>query len=103
MPNHMLRPILILAALVGAQASPLPTGLPTLMPMPSKVAVSTGQLRIDSTFRIAAVNSDRRLDAAIQRLTVRIFRQAGLSAIHLKGAKPTLTIECREPAPELPA
>jgi hexosaminidase len=31
-----------------------------------------------------------------------VFRQVGLSAIHLKSAKPALTVECREPAADVP-
>jgi hexosaminidase len=45
---------------------------------------------------------DPRVEAAIGRLTARVFRQAGLSAIHLKSAKPALTVECREPAADVP-
>jgi hexosaminidase len=94
----MLRAILFLAA-VAAHA----TALPNLMPMPATVVRNPGQFRIDSSFRI--VNSgtkDPRVEAAIGRLTARVFRQAGLSAIHLKSAKPALTVECREPAADVP-
>jgi hexosaminidase len=94
----MLRAILFLAA-VAAHA----TALPNLMPMPATVVRNPGQFRIDSSFRI--VNSgtkDPRVEAAIGRLTARVFRQVGLSAIHLKSAKPALTVECREPAADVP-
>jgi hexosaminidase len=94
----MLRAILFLAA-VAAHA----TALPNLMPMPATVVRNPGQVRIDSSFRI--VNSgtkDPRVEAAIGRLTARVFRQVGLSAIHLKSAKPALTVECREPAADVP-
>jgi hexosaminidase len=73
------------------------------MPMPATVVRNPGQVRIDSSFRI--VNSgtkDPRVEAAIGRLTARVFRQVGLSAIHLKSAKPALTVECREPAADVP-
>src|SRR5215472_8571154 len=96
----MFRSICILAALATAQASTTPN----LMPLPWKVVPNSGQLRIDATFRIATSGpSDPRLDAAIARLTARVFRQAGLSAIHLKSSAPTVTIECRRPSSGLPA
>ena len=90
----MLRPILILAAL-AAHASPRPS----LMPMPWKIAVNPGRLRIDSGFRVSAAGLPA---AAVDRFTARIFRQAGLSAIHLSTAKPALTVECRDRAPQWP-
>jgi hexosaminidase len=94
----MLRAILFLAA-VAAHA----TALPNLMPMPATVVRNPGQLRIDSSFRIVNNGTnDPRVEAAIGRLTARVFRQAGLSAIHLKSAKPALTVECREPAADVP-
>ena len=96
----MFRSICILAALATAQASTTPN----LMPLPWKIVRNSGQLRIDATFRIAASGpSDPRLDAAIARLTARVFRQAGLSAIHLKSSFPTVTIECRRPSSGPPA
>ena len=96
----MFRSICILAALATAQASTTPN----LMPLPWKIVRNSGQLRIDATFRIAASGpSDPRLDAAIARLTARVFRQAGLSAIHLKSSAPTVTIECRRPSSGPPA
>src|SRR5689334_8861675 len=90
----MLRPIVILAAL-AAHASPRPS----LMPMPWKIAVNPGRLRIDSGFRVSAAGLPA---AAVDRFTARIFRQAGLSAIHLSTAKPALTVECRDRAPQWP-
>ena len=74
------------------------------MPLPWKIVRNAGQLRIDATFRIAASGpSDPRLDAAIARLTARVFRQAGLSAIHLKSAVPALAVECRRSSADLPS
>jgi hexosaminidase len=70
--------------------------------MPWKLEIGSGQLRIDSSFHIAAKAPDGRLQAAIDRFTARVFRQAGLSAIHLPSSHPTLTIECRDHAPNLP-
>src|SRR5262249_51672719 len=82
--NHMLRPILLLAAVTGAFAAPLPS----LMPMPWTVSPKPGELHIDSGFRIAANCSG--IDSAIQNFSARVFRQAGLSAIHLPSPKPAL-------------
>jgi hexosaminidase len=95
----MLRALLFLALAAGAHAN----ALPNLMPMPAKVAPNAGQLRIDAGFRIASSGvNDPRIDAAIARLTTRVFRQAGLSAIHLKSSRPTLAIECHAASPETP-
>ena len=84
----MVRSILILATVTAAFGSQ-----PNLMPMPWKIAVKEGHLRIDSSFRIAATGVPA---AAVERFTARIFRQAGLSAIHRSAAKPALIIECRD-------
>jgi hexosaminidase len=96
----MLRAILILSATFGAQASTAPK----LMPQPWKTTMGQGQLRIDAGFRVAVSGvSDGHLEGAVQRFTSRVFRQLGLSAIHLPSSTPTLKVECRERAPELPA
>jgi hexosaminidase len=95
----MLRTILflILAADAGA-ASP-----PDLMPVPAAMTAQPGQLRIDSGFWISAGGAhDPRLEAAIGRLTARVFRQVGLSVIHVKSARPALTVDCREPIADVP-
>ena len=98
MRNHMIRSILLLASLGAAYASQPPS----LMPLPWKLDVGSGHLRIDSSFHIASKAADPRLQAAIDRFTARIFRQVGLSAIHLPSSGPTLTIECHDRAPNLP-
>jgi hexosaminidase len=72
--------------------------------MPAKVVRNPGQLRIDSSFHIVnGGTKDVRLDAAIERLTARVFRQAGLSAIRIPTARPALTIDCRKASPDVPA
>jgi len=86
----MFRPILLLTTLGAAWAAPLPK----LMPMPTKIEVNSGSLRIDSSFRIVVNGSG--LDTAVERFTARLFRQAGLSAIRLPAAKPALVIECSQ-------
>jgi hexosaminidase len=96
----MYRVVLFLSMTASAYAS----SAPNLMPWPAELVRNAGQLRIDSSFRI--VNSgkkDPRLDAAIARLTARVFREAGLSAVHLPSPRPALTIDCREPVPDVPA
>jgi hexosaminidase len=94
----MIRSILLLTSLGAAYASP-PSNL---MPLPWKIDMGSGHLRIDSSFHIASASTDPRLQAAIGRFTARIFRQAGLSVIQLPASRPTLTIECRGHAPNLP-
>jgi hexosaminidase len=94
----MFRPIFLLAAVTGAIAAPLPN----LMPMPWRVTRNPGELRIDSGFRVAGRCPG--IDAAIERFTARVFRQAGLSAIRLPSPQPALTVECRaagQPWPSL--
>jgi len=58
--------------------------------MPRSVTVHPGSLRIDATFRV----DGGCVPSAANRLTARIFRQAGLSAIRLSAAKATLTVNC---------
>jgi hexosaminidase len=88
--------LLLPAALAQATAIPL-------MPLPAKLAPGTGRLSIDSGFHVATKGiSDRRLEDAAQRLTVRVVRQAGLSLLPRNDARPALTIECREAGASYP-
>ncbi|HTP30966.1 MAG TPA: family 20 glycosylhydrolase [Candidatus Acidoferrales bacterium] len=90
----MLRSVFLVAALASAQASPRLN----LMPLPWTVTLAPGQLRIDSSFRVAATGTpDPLLQAAIDRFAARVYRQAGLAAIH-PGARPVLAIDCPNPA-----
>src|SRR5689334_8044700 len=98
--QRMFRAMFFLALTAGAPAM----AGPKLMPLPAEMTQNPGQLRIDSSFRIVTTGtSDSRLDAAVQRFAARIFRQAGLSAIHIRNEKPALTVECAEPLPDVPA
>src|SRR5215468_3396379 len=93
----MLRPILLFAAMACAYSAPRLN----LMPLPWTVAVTSGQLRIDSTFQISAAGTaDPLLQAAIDRLQARIVRQIGLSAVH-PPSHITLSVECSNPAAAL--
>jgi hexosaminidase len=94
----MLRAILSFVLAASAQASaPL-----KLMPMPVKVVRNPGQLRIDSSFRIVSSGTkDARVEAAIERLSARVSRQAGLSAVRL-ATKSILSVDCRQSSPEFP-
>src|SRR5262245_21761405 len=95
----MYRVVLYLSVAASAYAA----SAPNLMPWPAKMVRNPGQLRIDSGFRIASSGAtDAHLQAAMVRLTARIFRQAGLSAIPLPNAQPALTVDCREPVPDVP-
>jgi hexosaminidase len=90
---------LLSLSFTGAWASPL-----NLMPMPAKVVQQPGRLPIDSGFHISLVGiSDRRLADAVERLTVRVIRQTGVSLIARKAGHAALTIECREAGPAYPA
>jgi hexosaminidase len=84
-PHMRLVTCIVVAAACGQAAPRL-----YLMPMPRIVTVNSGSLRIDASFRV----DSGCVPAAAERLTARIFRQAGLSAIRLPVAKPALVIEC---------
>jgi hexosaminidase len=90
----MIRAILSSLLATGASAA-----TPNLMPMPAAITPNPGQFRIDSSFHITdAGTKDDRVEAGIGRLTTRILRQAGLSAIHTGNAKAALTVDCQRPA-----
>ena len=92
-----MKPLAILfASLAAASAAPLP-----LMPAPSQVVVSQGNLRIDSSFRVALAGySDTRLMAAVDRFVSRIARQTGIPI--LSGKAVVLQVECQERGSEIP-
>jgi len=88
---------LLLFSLSALQAAPL------LMPLPAHITVDSGQLVIDSGFRVAVQTpSDPRLDAAVNRLESRIRRQAGFAIAAPADPRPALTIACVAPGPSLP-
>jgi hexosaminidase len=67
---------------------------PALMPLPMRMEVLPGALRIDGSFRaIAAGSNDARVSKAITRFTARLSRQTG---IPFYGESPSaqLTVEC---------
>lgn len=70
--------------------------------MPQRVSMSSGKLVIDSGFTVRIAGySDRRLEAAVTRLSARVARQTGIS--HEGRAKAVLAIECRGAGPQYPA
>jgi len=77
-------------------------GAPALMPWPAHVSLGHGKLTIDSSFsaRISG-HSDRRLEAAVARLTAKISRQTGIP--FTGGEQPVLIIECRAGGTEYPS
>lgn len=86
----MTRFALALAALVSAHAAPL-----ALMPLPAKMAIAPGRLRIDSSFRVAIAGySDSRLLRAVDRFTARVARQTGIPLV--PGPAAVLEVTCRE-------
>jgi hexosaminidase len=78
------------ASLVGAQQPRL-----NLMPMPARVELGSGSLKVDSTFRVALQgHKEPRLERAVQRFLRQLSRQTGLllpSGLE-KSAKATLTV-----------
>jgi len=85
-----------LASTMPAQVTYLP-----LMPMPAKVELDAGSLRIDSHFHAGISGyQDTRLLAAVDRFTARVSRQTGIPLVPEK--TPTLQIECRERGAEYP-
>jgi hexosaminidase len=91
-------PIAVAALMAfGASAAPLP-----LMPMPAKVEISSGALRIDSGITVAMACPDARVDAVTKRFIDRLARQTGIPLPNSRGSA-NLRIECRERAPEYPA
>ena len=88
-------------ALLFAMVATASASAPALMPAPSKVIVSEGALRIDSSFRVAlTAYADTRLMAAVDRFVARIATQTGIPIVPGKVA--TLQVECKERGSELP-
>src|SRR5258706_8523289 len=74
---------------------------PALMPLPAQMSLGKGKLTIDSSFSVrVSTHSDRRLEAAVARLTSKISRQTGIPITG--GEKPALIIECRESGTQYP-
>ena len=66
-----------------------------LMPMPAKVQMGSGSLKIDAEFTVALTgHTDARLTAAAERFTDRLAKQTGLliAAKPVNGAKATLVL-----------
>lgn len=75
---------------------------PALMPLPAHVSLGEGKLTIDSSFSAHISGySDRRLEAAVARLTAKISRQTGVP--FTGGEKSVLIVECREGGAEYPS
>jgi len=93
----MSRFALIFVGLAVASAAPLP-----LMPAPSKIILSEGALRIDSSFRAAlTAYSDTRLMVALDRFVARVAAQTGITLV--PGKAVTLQVDCKERGGEFPA
>ena len=75
---------------------------PALMPLPAQMSLAKGKLTIDSSFSVrVSGHSDRRLEAAVARLTAKISRQTGIPITGTQ--KPALIIECREAGTQYPS
>jgi len=97
---------LLLFISLRALAAPVSdSGLP-LMPLPANVSLGQGSLAIDSRFAVSIRGyTDKRLDAAANRLLTRVTRQTGMPVqreIVRNGGPAALTIECRGGGPENP-
>src|SRR5579883_704035 len=74
---------------------------PALMPLPVKLAPTSGALPIDGTFGVTATGvKDARLDAAIRRLSDRLSRQTGIP--FLGPAASTVKVEAAARGTEYP-
>ena len=94
---HMKKTALAFVLLTHSMA------LAEVMPLPSKMVLSTGKLTIDSSFSVVTSGySDSRLNSAIARFVARVSRQTGIPFLSAK-AKPALVIECHEGGSVYPA
>ena len=94
-----MRKTILMLTLCAAACS---AAIPALMPMPRTVAEREGKLAIDGKFSATATAyTDARLQSALRRLSVRMFRETGL--IPIPGtAQPVLRVECAARGPENP-
>ena len=70
-----------------------------LMPVPSSVQQSSGQLTIDTSFRIAIEGLEEpRLTAAATRLIERLRKQTGIPIPNLTSSPATLILHCEAPS-----
>ncbi|MCX6620933.1 MAG: family 20 glycosylhydrolase, partial [Acidobacteria bacterium] len=92
----LLLPLVLLGSLGGADLKP------ALMPLPRKMAVSAGAMRIDTKFRVAfASPPEARLERAARRVIGQLSRQTGLplqASIATDARQATLVIDCKEAA-----
>jgi hexosaminidase len=81
-------------ACVGFTLGATALAAPALMPLPAHVSPGEGKLTIDSSFSVRISGySDRRLEAAVARLTAKISRQTGIPITG--GERPSLIVHCR--------
>jgi hexosaminidase len=93
----LLRSLLISVGVL--RAAPL---TPNMMPLPAHWESRSGELAIGIDFQVAVTGyRDSRLDAAVQRFSDRLSRQAGIPFFP-KGMRASLTIECQGAAPTYP-
>jgi hexosaminidase len=73
----------------------------SLMPMPSRLSLSSGKLTIDATFQVLITgHTDRHLQDAVIRFVARLSRQTGIPITG--GSRPVLKVECRAASPAWP-
>ncbi len=73
---------------------------PTLMPVPAKLQMGSGQLVVDQLFTVAVAGAkDARLDSGISRFLDQLSRQTGMPLFKQRAdtAKTTLVIRCENP------
>ena len=89
--------LLALVALCGSAIS-LEAQSNSLMPQPAKLSVGHGRLAIDAAFQVAITGyKEPRLQAAAERLTLRLARQTGIplrTELEKNPSRATLMIQC---------
>src|SRR6266550_6375943 len=86
--------LLVLSTCFAAAQTP---SNPTLMPIPSKLQMGSGQLIVDQLFTVAVTGAkDARVDGGISRFLDQLSRQTGMPLIKqpADSAKAALVIRC---------
>src|SRR5437868_2401574 len=89
---------LALSTLLASAQAPLPT---TLMPVPAKLQMGSGQLAVDQLFTVAVEGAkDTRLENGVSRFLAELSRETGMPLMKkpAEAAKATLVIRCDKDA-----
>ena len=109
MKNKRLVSTLLSLFLLITAANPVAFGQPMqrqhhLMPVPTNIQFRAGRLKVDASFRAAAIGfTDARLEAAIHRASRRLEGRTGFEFSRSTDPGTTLTIECKGPGKPVPS